>query len=228
MLDVRRRVPGAIMTAELATRPGLPGTLREDGYDLPPDLAFERWLEVGQTLQAMERSVKWWLGDWWNYGCRRYGEMVSQAAKDHVEDSTGYAYHTIENAGAVARKFENSRRRDNLSWSHHDAVAVLPPVEADAMLDQAAEDGLNVFALRDAVRERKRALAGGAVTADGASLDTEPLTWQPAISDLTAEARAALEANAPGGRHRLGYEQGFLRGLVYAGARDCFTDWREG
>jgi hypothetical protein len=213
------------MTTELAVRDGLPGRLREDGYDLPPDLPYERWLEIGQTLQAMERSVKWWLGDWWNYGCRRYGEMVSQAARDHVEDSTGYAYHTIENAGAVARKFENSRRRENLSWSHHDAVAGLPPVEADKMLDAALDDHLNVFALRDRVRERKRALGGQAVDAAGTPIsDTESL-WHPTLEDLTDEARAALEAHAPGGRHRTGYVAGFVAALVYAQQESAFKVW---
>lgn len=214
------------MTTEMATRSSLPGLLRDDGYDLPANLSFERWLEIGQTLQAMERSVKWWLGDWWNYGCRRYGEMVSQATRDHVEDSTGYAYHTIENAGAVARKFENSRRRENLSWSHHDAVAGLPPVEADTMLDAALTDHLNVFALRDRVRERKRALGGQAVDAAGTPLTDAETIWHPQLEDLTDEARAALEAHAPGGRHRTGYVAGFCAALVWNGATDAFREWR--
>jgi hypothetical protein len=38
------------------------------------------------------------------------------------------------NAASVCRKFETSRRRDNLSFNHHSEVAALPPAEADALL----------------------------------------------------------------------------------------------
>jgi hypothetical protein len=207
------------MSTELATRSTLPGLLREDGYDLPSDLTFERWLEVGQTLQQMERSVKWWLGDWWNYGVRCYGEMASQASKDHVEDATGYAYHTIENAGAVARKFENSRRRENLSWSHHDAVASLPPADADALLDRAAEANLNVFALRDRARTRKEQLRGQVADEPSEELAA------PTRADLTPDALAALTVKLAGvgKRHALGYEAGWLACLSWLEADDCFT-----
>jgi hypothetical protein len=37
----------------------------------------------------------------------------------------------------VASRFELSRRRDNLSFSHHREVAALPPEEADDLLDRA-------------------------------------------------------------------------------------------
>ena len=50
---------------------GLPGTLTETGYCLPADLSYERWVEIGQTLQQMERSIQFWLGDWWDWGERR-------------------------------------------------------------------------------------------------------------------------------------------------------------
>jgi hypothetical protein len=37
--------------------------------------------------------------------------------------------------GMVSRKFELSRRRDNLSFKHHREVASLSPIEADALLE---------------------------------------------------------------------------------------------
>ena len=69
---------------------GLPGTLTETSYTLPENLNLGEWLAIGETLQRMERSVKWWLGDWWNYGERRYGDMASQASRDAILDATGY------------------------------------------------------------------------------------------------------------------------------------------
>jgi hypothetical protein len=214
------------MTVSMAIRSSLPGLFRDDGYDLPAGLSFEQWLEIGEALQQMERSVKWWLGDWWNYGTRAYGEMASQASKDHVEDATGYAYHTIENAAAVARKFENSRRRENLSWSHHDAVAGLSPTDADALLDRAEADGLNVFAMRDAARGRKQALLGTAVDVAGDVLDSVPLPLT--IDDLTDEARAPLNVRLAemGARMRPGFASGWVQALVWAGQDDAFKRGR--
>lgn len=214
------------MSAALATTPGLPGRLREDGYDLPANLPLERWLEVGETLQQMERSIQWWLGDWWNYGVRQYGEMAAQASKDHVKDITGYAYHTVLNAATVAKAFDPSRRRENLSWSHHEAVKALPSHEAESLLDRAEADGLNVFAVRDRARTRRKALSGRAIDATGTPIGDDLRIWAPAEDDLTDEARAAMEQHAPQGRLRVAYVTGWLRCLVFTEQRDCFREGR--
>lgn len=52
----------------------------ERGLDLPPNLSFEDWQAVGRALRHMEANVSWWLGDWWRFGERKYGEAASQAA----------------------------------------------------------------------------------------------------------------------------------------------------
>ena len=48
-------------------------------------------------------------------------------------------YHSCENDAVVARAFVGSRRREALSFAHHEAVASLPPEEADRLLDWAEE-----------------------------------------------------------------------------------------
>ena len=80
----------------------------------PECLAFEDWGQIGSRLKRMGRSVKWRLGDWLAYGERKYGEMYAQAL-----DVTDYEYGTCRNAVWIAKQIELSRRRDNLSWSHH-------------------------------------------------------------------------------------------------------------
>lgn len=199
---------------------GLPGRLRDDGYDLPDTLTYEEWWGVGELLQQMERSVQWWLGDWWNYGTRRYGEMASQATKDHVKDATGHAYKTVINAATVAKAFEHSRRRENLSWSHHEAVSKLPEEEAEAILDAAEAEALSVFDTRDRVRERKQAIAGTVVGADSAPL---PMS----VNDLTPEARAAMRLKMGGlpSKHHTAFERGWVAALIWAEDRDSFTRW---
>jgi hypothetical protein len=42
-------------------------------------------------------------------------------------------------AAWVAKAFETSRRREVLSFNHHEEVAALPPDEADALLDWCEE-----------------------------------------------------------------------------------------
>lgn len=139
--------------------PALPGKLTETGYQLPEGLSIGKWLEIGETLRRMEKSVLWWLGDWWNYGDRRYGEMAAQSSKDAVEDTTGYAFQTVKDAGWVAAQMELSRRRDNLAWSYHREVAALEPIDQDALLDLAITRGWKRADLREEAKKRKAAIS---------------------------------------------------------------------
>lgn len=133
-------------------REGIPGQLDQVGLRLLPGLSHDQWMQVGETIKFFEHGVMWWLGDWWNYGERAYGDMASQAAKDAVQDATGRDYDTVRSAAWVASRFESERRRTHLSWSHHREVAALPPCEQDEWLDHAQSNGWSRSDLRNAVR----------------------------------------------------------------------------
>lgn len=133
---------------------GLPGEVRRVGLLLPDGLAFEEWQSIGQTLNSVEGSIQWWVGDWLNYGERKYGEMYSQAM-----DATERAYQSLANAKYVASRFEFSRRRENLSWGHHSEVAGQTPSDADDILRAADECGWSVKETRAEVNRRKNAKA---------------------------------------------------------------------
>lgn len=135
---------------------GIPGYLEERRLVLPDGLPFDEWQRCGQILFYLERNVSWWIGDWWRYGERAYGEMATQASKDEVEDMTGCSYKTTLNSAWVASKFEPSRRRESLSFSHHAEVAALEPEEADEWLDQAETQGWSRGELRGRVRRAER------------------------------------------------------------------------
>lgn len=139
--------------------PALPGQLSETGYTLPEGLSIGRWLGIGETLHRMERSVMWWLGDWWNYGERRYGEMASQTAKSKVEDATGHTFDTVRVAGYVAERFQFESRLSNVPWSYHQAVAPLDDDDAAALLREAVDNGWRRAQLREAVQERKTVIS---------------------------------------------------------------------
>jgi hypothetical protein len=111
----------------------VPGEVGPTRLHLPDGLSFGDWKALGGRLCEIERGRLWWLGDWCIYGEGRYGAKYTE-----VIDATDYDYQTVANAKYVAGRFEFSRRRENLSWSHHAEVASLDPAEADQWLDRAA------------------------------------------------------------------------------------------
>lgn len=88
--------------------------------------------------------------DWLAFGERKYGEMYKEAL-----EVTDLEYKTLRNAVSVGNQIEMSRRRDNLSWSHHSEVASLPPAQQDKFLDVAESENLSHKDLRRKVRDFK-------------------------------------------------------------------------
>jgi hypothetical protein len=116
------------------------------------DLEHPQWVRWGRRLGAMSRVSNWWVGDWLQYGTSRWGEKYSEAAR-----ITGYDVKTLRNIACVAKRFDLSRRRDKLTWSHHAEVTVLEPDEQDRWLDRAIVDQLSVADLRTELRSLQRA-----------------------------------------------------------------------
>jgi hypothetical protein len=145
-----------------ALKPARPDT-REGGIgsQAPPshtswtpdqDLDFVSWLQVGNQLGKIGRSVGWWIGDWLRYGQHRYGEKYKHAAR-----VSGYDKHSLANMAYVASRFAPERRRAHLSWSHHAALASLPEPEQEQLLDLAERNRLSVHDLHVEARAVKRA-----------------------------------------------------------------------
>src|SRR5262245_40086881 len=107
---------------------------------LPTQMVFERelslgeWEQLGEQLRMIGEGVQWWVGDWLAYGEHAYGEKYQKAAR--------VMHHSIQrmaNWTWVAGKFETSRRRENLTYSHHELVAALPPKQQDYWLNVAEQ-----------------------------------------------------------------------------------------
>lgn len=133
----------------------LPGKVTRKSLELPANLSFDEWQEIGRSLNSVEGSVMWWLGDWWAYGEHAYGERASQATGG--DDDDAYKFQTLMDSGWVARKFETSRRREVLPWSFHKEVAAQEPVEQDRLLDWAEKTSATQKELRAEVRVAVRA-----------------------------------------------------------------------
>ena len=128
------------------------------GWTPPNDqIDHPEWIAIGRRLGGISRCNQWWLGDWLRYGTAKWGEKYTEAAR-----ITGYDVRSLANMASIAAAFELSRRRDNLTWSHHTTVAGLSPEEQDRWLDLATAQRLSVLDLRIEIRsaEKRRSTLG--------------------------------------------------------------------
>ena len=127
--------------------------LTQVGWVPAGEVGLAEWSALGRRFGEIGRCSQWWLGDWINYGNARFGERYTRAVK-----LTGYDVQSLMNMVYVASRFEISRRRENLSWSHHATVASLDEASQDHWLARADADKLSVADLRAELRGRWRAL----------------------------------------------------------------------
>jgi hypothetical protein len=130
-----------------------------------------QWQAVGRSLGRLGRYNQWWVGDWLLYASGKWGEMYTEAAK-----VTGYDYGSLRNMAYVAQRFELSRRRDNLSWTHHADLASLELAEQDYWLDRAAELRMTSQDLRTERRAVERLRGPQATTASAVTERDGPAT----------------------------------------------------
>jgi hypothetical protein len=121
------------------------------GVRFDPLLPFETWKELGGRLGLYANATSWWLGDWLAFGQMKYGRRYKEAVA-----ATGLDYQTLRNYAVVARRFEASRRRDDLTFQHHAELCALPDEEQDRWLDRAAAGNWS----RNELRRRLRAAEG--------------------------------------------------------------------
>ena len=112
------------------------------------ELAVTEWVDQGRCLGAIGRGSAWWIGDWVRYGSVRYGDKYAAASQ-----VTGYDVQSLMNMSYVASRFEPSRRRPGLSFSHHAELAGLSPEDQELWLDRAEAGRLSVHALRTELRK---------------------------------------------------------------------------
>lgn len=135
-------------------------------------LPMEEWMRHGARFGVVNRACGWWIGDWINYGNAAYGEKYSRAAR-----ITRHDVQTLMNMAYVASRFEISRRRETVSWSHHAELASLPEEMQDRWLDRVELDALTV---RDLRLELRRDRPGRHSTETGRIAATE---HEPPLGD---------------------------------------------
>jgi hypothetical protein len=99
-------------------------------------------------LGKMHEAVRFAIGDAIILGEHLYRELAYQAI-EHL----GLSEESRREYVRVAEKVPTSIRREDLSWSHHRAVAALKPREQRKWLKTASDEALSHAALREAIRE---------------------------------------------------------------------------
>lgn len=128
----------------------LPLGLRVDGKP-----TAEQWDKFGDVLRALHVASIWATADWLLYGDGRgdYGETYDAAIA-----RLGLSYGRMANLLWLARKFEFSRRHENLSAEHHALVGGLETTkEQDRWLDKAEREQWDYAELRAALRAARHA-----------------------------------------------------------------------
>lgn len=124
------------------------GMLTPIGLTLPDTITKEQFQQVGLALGSMRESLHWAIGD-----------LIATAERLFGEDG----YQLIESLGIsevsrlqyirVALRIAQDRRRIELSWSHHRAVAPLEPEDQDRFLEEAIKNQWTKGDLEDAIKK---------------------------------------------------------------------------
>lgn len=182
--------------------------LTNTSLQVPEYFTEEQCLAVVFQLQSMEKCVRWWLGDAIAAADKRHG-----AAKKAAEIA-GMTHGSARNCSSVSEKFELSRRRDTLTWSHHQEVASLEPEDQEKFLDYAEQQKCSQKALRAEVQAFKASVD---VEADEVE-DEEPRI--PEFSPLIKPSDNWNFTKLEYGRiDESGESHGYIPGEIYA---NCF------
>lgn len=112
-----------------------------------PDLPFARFEELCFMLGRFHEAVRFAIGDAILIGEKMYGEEAFQAFEQlHLSEDGRREYLR------VSERVPRSRRRKDLSWSHHRAVAALEPAAQKEWLKRASEEQMSHHEMRDALR----------------------------------------------------------------------------
>jgi len=113
----------------------------------------QQFLKVGRALKTMDSCVQFWLGDWKNFA------ESNENFQNNGTLWTGkkiYKPGTLNNVAWVCRRLEPSRRRENLTFGHHQVIASFEDKkEQEKWLDCAVENELSVMKLRGRIKEYK-------------------------------------------------------------------------
>jgi len=156
------------------------------GLAVPSPLTDDQWEEVAISLIKIEKGVQFALGDWWANRHKNY----NSEDKDNFEKRFGYSRDSLNNLASVARSIHPSSRNENLSWSHHVAVAKLDPPDQSRCLNKAEGMKWSVRKLRDYIDKNYGSSEPDGVVTEAAS------AWHAELLERARSQTALLDMGA--------------------------------
>ena len=180
LVGERAPVPARARSSPTGVRPS------RTGIRFDPLTTVDMWKAIGARIAMYSEASSWWLGDWLAFGQMKYGRRYKEGVA-----LTGLDYKTLRNYAMVSRRFELSRRRDDVSFQHHAEVCPLADGEQDRWLELAAVNGWSKAELR---RRLRSALVGetGDERAGSLRLALEP-TREARWRDAAKRSDCSLE-----------------------------------
>ncbi len=120
--------------------------LTEDGVQIVGSPTFQQWQDVGKFIKRSHKAVKFWQGDWLNYGEENFDEWTQHF------DSEDPDSEKLRREMWVAKKIPAERRHNSLSWEYHNEVADLVPEEQEQMFKVAEENKLSLSRFKSLIR----------------------------------------------------------------------------
>lgn len=105
--------------------------------ELDANITDEQYLEVGKKLALIETANQWWIGDWLNANRKEWGDLKTLCKEVGLKYGSASAY------ASVCDRAKKSSRCLELSFGHHEIVAVMEPPDQEKWLGMAldGEDG---------------------------------------------------------------------------------------
>lgn len=123
----------------------------ENYLALTDNTTFEAFQSVWETLTTIHGACPWWIGDAINEGERKFGEVYAQAV-----DLTSLKYDTLSKYAWVARSIPKTRRRPELSFTHHLNAMRAPEDLRDDLLTKAIRESLSTRDVDVLAKELKK------------------------------------------------------------------------
>ena len=110
---------------------------------------FEQFEAIGRMLGKLHSATKFWIADWLTFGEGAMGDRYAQAA-----EALGLSERTMQDYHWVSQHVPRSRRRADLTFSHHRAVArrSIDPAQQEQLLELASRRDLSVRELDEEVK----------------------------------------------------------------------------
>lgn len=139
------------------------------GYRPTANCTWADWVNAGHLIRAIDRFKNFAIGDWLNGGEQKWGDTYTAALSEFEWGSLA----KLQKLAWVSRAVPMENRRDDLTWSHHAAVAKLTWPEQIDWLSYAALHEMTVSELKSKINEVLQ-LTSGAIAQQAEEVASEP------------------------------------------------------